>query len=128
MRDDKCCYPGCGQLSDIIYLTKPLCDKHWGMIDTNPELLRKKIGLPPPEVVTPAARVPQKARQRTSPGPQTSRQAVPSEPQVPPRRSVGVAKSHFTPRVLVRRPSQPTVGSFNTTQKSKRPARWGSEG
>lgn len=44
---DKCRYPKCHNWSDIIYLEKPLCDRHWDMIDTNPNLLRKRIGLPP---------------------------------------------------------------------------------
>jgi len=44
---DKCHYPKCNNWSDLIYLDKPLCDKHWAMIDTNPDLLREKLGLPP---------------------------------------------------------------------------------
>lgn len=48
-RLDRCRYPKCRNEVEIIYLDRPLCWKHWQMIDERPDLLRKKIGLPPME-------------------------------------------------------------------------------
>jgi len=122
--NDRCRYPGCKQDSEIIYLTKPLCDRHWGMIDTNPKLLRSKIGLPPPEVDTPAMRVPIKARQQAT-----------AQPQEPPKRSVFVVPGRRVIKQLVQRPAPATpaapevrVGTFNTSKKVEKPSRWGAQG
>lgn len=58
---DRCCYPGCTAWCDLVYLDRPLCDRHWRMIDTSPNRLRKKIGLPPfpprPKPLKPKRRV-----------------------------------------------------------------------
>lgn len=119
--DDRCRYPGCKQDSEIIYLTKPLCDRHWGMIDTNPKLLRSKIGLPPIEVTTPAMRVPTKARQQAS-----------VQPQIASKRSVFVVPGRRVIRQLIQKPvpaaPEVRVGVFDTSKKAERPARWGAQG
>lgn len=62
---DKCAYPKCNRWSDLIYLDRPVCDKHWAMIDTNPDKLRAKLKLPPyPKREKPKSVVPEKARGR----------------------------------------------------------------
>lgn len=48
-RWDRCQYPKCKRDSDLVYLDKRLCWKHWQMIEERPDLLRKKLGLPPME-------------------------------------------------------------------------------
>jgi hypothetical protein len=57
-RWDKCQYPKCRRDSELVYLDKRVCWKHWQMIDERPNLLRKKLGLPPMEVPKPKPKIP----------------------------------------------------------------------
>lgn len=42
---DKCHFPNCKQPSDIIYLGKNVCIKHWDLISEKGAYLRRKLGL-----------------------------------------------------------------------------------
>lgn len=49
---NQCCYPKCRNESDIIYLERQLCDRCWEKICNGSDALRKKIRLPPIEVIS----------------------------------------------------------------------------
>lgn len=46
---DRCAYPKCRAEPEIIYLDRPLCDKHWSLVcqDGIANKIRAKLGLPP---------------------------------------------------------------------------------